>query len=105
MKPPSRSVLDAGSVAELTLGVTAVTASAQVPAPERAKNIILLIGDGMGVTHIDAARERFYGAAGRLQMERQSSFGSVSTWAVQEGSDRPELVTDSASSPPPGPRA
>ena len=28
-----------------------------------AKNVILLIGDGMGVTHITAARQRFYGAA------------------------------------------
>ncbi len=63
-----------------------------------AQNIILLIGDGMGQTHIDATRIRYYGAAGRLAMEQLPALGSVATYAVQEGNDQPELVTDSASS-------
>ena len=63
-----------------------------------AKNIILLIGDGMGQTHVDAARQRYYGAAGRLNMERLPEVGAVKTSAVEEGSSKPELVTDSASS-------
>jgi alkaline phosphatase len=61
------------------------------------KNIILLIGDGMGQTHVDAARQVRYGAAGALQMEQLDVSGRVSTWAVERGSDQPELVTDSAS--------
>ena len=65
---------------------------------QKAKNIILFIGDGMGVTHITAARDRYYGAAGRLNMERLPTEGSVATWAVQPNSDHPEYVTDSASS-------
>ena len=61
------------------------------------KNVILLIGDGMGQTHVDAARQVRYGAAGSLQMEQLGVQGTVSTWAVERGSDQPELVTDSAS--------
>ncbi len=64
----------------------------------KAKNIILLIGDGMGQTHVDATRIRYYGAAGRLNMEKLPALGSVKTYAVEEGSDKPDLVTDSASS-------
>lgn len=62
-----------------------------------AKNVILLIGDGMGQTHVDAARLVRYGAAGELVMEQLGVRGAVSTWAVEQGSDQPELVTDSAS--------
>jgi alkaline phosphatase len=62
-----------------------------------AKNIILLIGDGMGQTHVDAARQVRHGAAGSLSMETLGVSGTVTTWAVERGSDRPELVTDSAS--------
>jgi len=67
-------------------------------APGDAKNIILLIGDGMGRTHITAARERFYGAHGRLSMEKAPNVGQVSTFASEKGSNLPALVTDSASS-------
>ena len=51
----------------------------------------------MGNTHVDAARERFYGAAGQLQMERDAHLGAVSTYAVEPDSAQPALVTDSAS--------
>ncbi len=64
---------------------------------DNAKNIILLIGDGMGVTHINAARARFYGANKKLKMETLPVLGSVSTYAVEPGSSKPEYVTDSAS--------
>jgi alkaline phosphatase len=64
----------------------------------RAKNIILFIGDGMGVSHIDAARLRYYGAGGSLNMEKLPVFGQVQTYAVEQGTQKPELVTDSASS-------
>lgn len=67
------------------------------PRHGKAKNIILLIGDGMGQTHVDAGRIRYYGADGQLNMEKLPVLGSVRTWAVQRDSDQPELVTDSAS--------
>jgi alkaline phosphatase len=63
----------------------------------QAKNIILLIGDGMGVTHIDAARERYDGAAGELHMEQLRSQDTVRTWSVEPNSSKPNYVTDSAS--------
>jgi alkaline phosphatase len=68
------------------------------------KNVIYLLGDGMGRTHVTAGRERFYGANGELNMEKLPSQGYVSTYAVQKKSGQPgaadfvpNLVTDSAS--------
>jgi len=89
------------------LAVTGATVATTIaflpPAPAsaatagKAKNIILLIGDGMGRTHVTAGRERFYGAAGRLTMETAPVVGQVSTYASQKDSNQPALVTDSAS--------
>ena len=69
------------------------------------RNVIYLVGDGMGQTHVTAARERFYGAAGELNMESLPSAGTVRTFAVEKNSGQPgdddfspNLVTDSASS-------
>lgn len=68
------------------------------------KNVIYLLGDGMGRTHVTAARDRYYGAAGKLNMERFPAVGQVSTYAVQQLSGQPgesdyvpQYVTDSAS--------
>jgi len=82
--------------------VTGPTTTTTTPAPpaapaKKAKNIILMIGDGMGVTHIDAARQRFFGANGKLNMEKSPTQGTVATYAVGEGTDKPVYVTDSAS--------
>jgi alkaline phosphatase len=70
----------------------------------RAKNVIYLLGDGMGRTHVTAARERFYGASGKLAMESLPVVGQVSTHSVERGSGQPgqpdfapNYVTDSAS--------
>jgi alkaline phosphatase len=93
-------VVAATAVALAGLGTSLVYADpgTSVDAPgHKAKNIILLIGDGMGTTHIDAARQRYYGAAGKLVMEQLPVLGSVSTYAVEPNSDKPEYVTDSAS--------
>lgn len=62
------------------------------------RNVIYLLGDGMGRTHVTAARERYYGATGKLNMERLPNYGAVATYAVEKDSDQPALVTDSASS-------
>ena len=71
---------------------------------DKIRNVIYLLGDGMGRTHVTAARERYYGAAGKLNMERFPQVGQVSTYAVQTNSGQPgatdfspNLVTDSAS--------
>jgi alkaline phosphatase len=71
----------------------------------RAKNVIYLVGDGMGRTHVTAARERYHGAAGKLAMEQLPVVGQVATYAVEKKSGqpgssgfKPNYVTDSASS-------
>ncbi|SDS99366.1 alkaline phosphatase [Friedmanniella luteola] len=68
------------------------------------KNVIYLLGDGMGRSHVTAARERYYGAAGELNMESLPVVGQVRTYAVQKNSGQPgdsdfepNYVTDSAS--------
>jgi alkaline phosphatase len=60
------------------------------------KNVIYLLGDGMGRTHVTAGRQRFYGANGHLHMEQLPVLGQVSTYAVDKGTDTPSLVPDSA---------
>lgn len=83
----------------------AAPASAEDNNNGRTKNVIYLLGDGMGRTHVTAGRERFYGANGKLAMETLPAQGYVSTYAVEKKSGqpgesdfRPNLVTDSASS-------
>ncbi|WP_239003453.1 alkaline phosphatase [Nocardia panacis] len=53
---------------------------------EGVRNVIYLLGDGMGRSQITAARDRFYGAGGRLNMEH---LGAVSTYSVEADSERP----------------
>ncbi|TFB87335.1 alkaline phosphatase [Cryobacterium algoricola] len=87
------------------LGGAALTASADDGNDRtRATNVIYLLGDGMGRTHVTAARERYYGAAGKLAMETLPAQGFVSTYAVEKLSGqpgaadfKPNPVTDSAS--------
>ncbi|MFC8504246.1 alkaline phosphatase [Pedococcus sp. NPDC057267] len=95
------------------LGVMAVVAGAAAsasaaPAADgnngRVKNVIYLLGDGMGRTHVDAARLRYYGADGKLNMEQMPVVGQNATYAVEKNSGqpgqpdfKPNLVTDSAS--------
>ena len=100
-----RKALKAATVLALSgtlVGGAAVTAdSAPAGHGERhgdIRNVIYLVGDGMGRTHVTAGRERYYGAAGRLNMEKLPFTGAVATYAVEKGSDKPALVTDSASS-------
>ena len=99
MRSRRGAVVASATAAVVALGVAGVVAgpASATPAPKGAKNIILLIGDGMGTTHVNAARQVRYGVAGQLVMESLPVHGSVSTWAVQRDSDQPEVVTDSAS--------
>ncbi|MER7537988.1 alkaline phosphatase [Streptomyces sp. NPDC097704] len=61
----------------------------------QAKNVILLIGDGMGDSEITLARDYTVGADGRLNMDGFPLTGAYTTYAVhQDGT--PDYVTDSA---------
>jgi len=53
--------------------------------PHGAKNVILFIGDGMGVSEVTAARYYQYGAAGRMQMDRLPNTGNQTTWSLKPG--------------------
>ncbi|RJQ66902.1 alkaline phosphatase [Pseudonocardiaceae bacterium YIM PH 21723] len=63
-----------------------------------ARNVILLIGDGMGDSEITIARNYEKGANGRLAMDTLPLQGAYTTYAVQKGTDKPDYVTDSAAS-------
>ncbi|MDW7760357.1 MAG: alkaline phosphatase [Acidobacteriota bacterium] len=56
----------------------------------RTQNVILLIGDGLSVAAVSAARLRKGGAEGRLHMDRMPVAGFVRTTAAND------LITDSA---------
>ncbi|MFI1972950.1 alkaline phosphatase [Streptomyces cinnamoneus] len=65
--------------------------------PKKAKNVILLIGDGMGDSEITLARDYTVGAAGRLNMDKFPMTGSYTTYSVDKDG-KPDYVTDSAAS-------
>lgn len=63
------------------------------------KHVIFFLGDGMGDSEITIARNYFVGANGRLNLDKLSATGSITTYAVQESNPSlPEYVTDSAAS-------
>lgn len=63
-----------------------------------AKNVILMIGDGMGDSEITIARNYEVGAAGRLEMDALPLTGAVTTYSVSESSpSQPDYDPDSAS--------
>jgi alkaline phosphatase len=64
-----------------------------------ARNVILLLGDGMGDSEITIARNYQVGAAGRLAMDTLPLTGAYTTYAVQKANPAlPQYVTDSAAS-------
>ncbi|NOX96681.1 MAG: alkaline phosphatase [Nitrospirae bacterium] len=58
--------------------------------PSKVKNVILLIGDGLGISERAAARIRALGAKGKLYMDRMPVTGLITTYSANE------LITDSA---------
>ncbi len=65
----------------------------------KARNVILLIGDGMGDSEITIGRNYAKGAAGRLAMDTLPLTGAYTTYAVQKANPSlPDYVTDSAAS-------
>ena len=68
--------------------------------PSKAKNVILLIGDGMGDSEITIARNYAYGAAGRLPgIDALPLTGQYTTYSLYKDGDnkgKPDYVPDSA---------
>lgn len=63
----------------------------------RARNVILFVGDGMGDSEITIARNYEVGAAGTLAMDTLPMSGAYTTYSVKRGDpETPEYVTDSA---------
>ena len=98
-------VLLAGAAGGATAAGSTASAASGDGSRGNIKNVIYLLGDGMGRTHVTAARERYYGAEGKLVMETLPVVGQVSTYAVEPLSGQPgasdflpNLVTDSAAS-------
>lgn len=65
---------------------------------KRARNVILLIGDGLGDAELTMARNYQVGAAGQLNIDRFIFTGDLTTYAVEEHDPKiPDYVPDSAS--------
>ncbi|MBN0043315.1 alkaline phosphatase [Streptomyces actuosus] len=105
--PSRRSLTVATALIAATAAAAAVTTTAGASDTRqqaqhavkggKAKNVILLIGDGMGDSEITLARDYTVGADGRLNMDRFPLTGAYTTYAVHEDGT-PEYVTDSAAS-------
>jgi alkaline phosphatase len=66
---------------------------------QRPRNVIFLLGDGMGVQEVTAARYYQYGAAGRMNFDRLPLTGFDTTWSLSAGAGPkylPDYVPDSA---------
>ena len=107
-KSTLRRRLFAGTL--LTLSLAALTGAAVANDGDRssslkhqietgkAKNVILLIGDGMGDSEITIARNYAVGAAGRLALDELPLTGQMTTFSVREDSpSKPDYTPESAS--------
>lgn len=66
---------------------------------KHAKNVILLIGDGMGDSEITAARNYAHGAGGYFKgIDALPFTGQYTHYSLHQGTDKPDYVTDSAAS-------
>lgn len=106
-RPSRRHLTIATAVVTATAAAVAVTAAAGASDSRtqaenaikggKAKNVILLIGDGMGDSEITLARDYTVGANGRLNMDKFPLTGAYTTYAVH-ANGTPDYVTDSAAS-------
>ncbi|MEU1782259.1 alkaline phosphatase [Streptomyces abikoensis] len=100
---PRRARLVWGAAALLVAGAALPTAAAPTGGgnadhnPRKARNVILLIGDGMGDQEVTLARDYTVGAGGRLALDRFPATGKYTTYSV-DSKGRPDYVTDSAAS-------
>lgn len=77
-----------------------ITASLRASLSDKpAKNVILLIGDGMGDSEITAARNYAQGAGGFFKgLDALPLTGQYTHYALDKSSHKPDYVTDSAAS-------
>ena len=90
----SQSVAAAAAAVLFGLGINVANA-ADTPA----KNVILFIGDGMGVSEVTAARYYEVGARGRLNFDDLRYTGFQTTWSLKAGEGPrylPDYAPDSA---------
>ncbi|KIE26634.1 alkaline phosphatase [Streptomyces sp. MUSC 125] len=107
LKPTRRHLMTATALVAATTAAVAVTTTAgafdgkdrarSAIRGGKAKNVILLIGDGMGDSEITLARDYTVGADGRLNMDRFPLTGAYTTYSVH-ADGTPDYVTDSAAS-------
>jgi alkaline phosphatase/streptomycin-6-phosphatase len=94
-----RTLAAAVLTASLAIWGATVAASGQDPSGRGPRNVILLIGDGMGDSEITMARNYWKGAGGRLAMDSFPSTGAYTTYSVEEfDPSKPDYVTDSSAS-------
>jgi alkaline phosphatase len=93
-------LLAAASTAALLFGLGVQIAHAHDGGKNRhghharpAKNVILFIGDGMGVSEITIARYYHYGAAGRMALDDLHFTGFQTTWSLKPGA-APKYLPD-----------
>ena len=71
----------------------------KIATKQKAKNVILLIGDGMGDSEITAARNYAYGAAGSFPgLDALPFSGQYTHYSLNKETHLPDYVTDSAAS-------
>ncbi len=100
-----RSVVGIGSVAVVTLGLLAAGPAGPGDDPhgrgggwpghghqERARNVVLMVGDGLSIAARDATRLATVGQDGQLAMDSLRYAG----WTVTDSADPEDAVTDSA---------
>jgi len=99
----------AGAGAMAALGFSATWAAGGGSSPtdhargaldgKRPKNVIFLLGDGMGIAEVTTARYYEYGAAGRMNFDRFPFTGFDNTWSLTPGEGtpyKPDHTPDSA---------
>ncbi len=94
-----RTLAAAVLAGSLAIWAATVAASGPDPSGRGPRNVILLIGDGMGDSEITMARNYWKGAGGRLAMDSLPSTGAYTTYSVEEfDPSKPDYVTDSSAS-------
>lgn len=100
-----RIVLGFGVASVVLLATTAAVSAVKVDRSDaveaaiekgKAKNVILLIGDGMGDSEITLARNYTVGAAGRLALDELPLTGQMTTYSVLPDG-KPDYTPESAS--------
>lgn len=82
-----------------TCGCAPLQGVGRLAAEAEHRNVILLIGDGLGASSLTVARNYHAGAGGRLAFDALPYSGWCTTYAVREDDPQmPDYVTDSASS-------